>query len=581
VQPRITGDVFRQRLETLRDEVGREDLDVFPTRLPRGLRSVTLLGWRLATKLRGAFVRRTTRIRSRGGPRAEGNADTAPRLARSRRWRLAIPALLIGALVGVIGLMTFKTLTSRSKQPAVNPVPLPTPRHGYAERLGRALQFHTTAEESKPDGRGPLADLREFLKAEFPVAHRRMELEVFGGHTLVFRWRGTDPFVEPVLLMSHLDVVPVEPGTEEKWTYPPFAGRVADGFIWGRGALDVKCGALGLLEAAELLLARGFRPSGDVYFALGHDEETGGREGNARAAEALRGRGVHFRLVLDEGGWLTEGIIDGIGRPIAFVGIAEKGYATIRIAARGERGHSSMPPPHTAVGMVAAAIARLESDPFPARIDGATVAMLDFLGPELPLPWRVALANRWLTGGLITRQFGAKPSLNALIRTTTAATSVRGGETENVLPEHADALVNVRLLPGDSSDSALRRIRDLIRTLGFDDQSLLCSLDHAQSEPSRVSSIHSRGFRTLRRTIAEVYPNAVVAPGLSMIATDSRHYAPIAADIYRFLPLRVTGGDLERIHGVDERIGIETYGELIGFLIRFIENLSAPDSASP
>jgi carboxypeptidase PM20D1 len=202
--------------------------------------------------------------------------------------------------------------------------------------------------------------------------------------------------------------------------------------------------------------------------------------------------------------------------------------------------------------------------------------MLDYLGPEMPWPRRVALANRWLTGGLIARQFAGKPSLNALIRTTIAATVVKGGETSNVLPQRAEALVHVRLLPGDTSISALRRIQDDVRELGFDEKSLTCEIELAQSEPSRVSSVDSEGFRTLHRTIAEVYPGSVVAPGLSMVATDSRHYAPIASDIYRFLPLRVTGDDLKRIHGVDERIGVKTYAELIGFLARLIENLSAP-----
>jgi carboxypeptidase PM20D1 len=374
--------------------------------------------------------------------------------------------------------------------------------------------------------------------------------------------------------MSHLDVVPVEPGTEENWTHPPFSGRIADSFIWGRGALDVKCGALGLLEAAERLLHDGFQPSGDVYFALGHDEEVGGHQGNQRAAELLRRRGVRFRFVLDEGGGLTEGIIDGIGRPVAFVGVAEKGYATIRLTARAPGGHSSMPPPHTAVCILAAAVARLEQNPFPSRIDGATATMLDFLGPEMPWPRHVVLANRWLTGGLIRRQFAHKPSLNALIRTTAATTVVKGGETPNVLPKTAEVLIQVRLLPGDTSTSALRRIQAEVRKTGFDETSLTCAIDVAQSEPSRVSSTDSAGFRTLQRTIAEVYPDAVVAPGLSMVATDSRHYAPLASNIYRFLPLRVTSEDLRRIHGVDERIGVKTYAELIGFLARLVENLS-------
>jgi carboxypeptidase PM20D1 len=559
------------------------------TRLPTDLRSLTVRGWKPATRVRGALIRHALRpeTTAASGAHCDHGSVQPPangphgefRPTRFKCFKKAV-GWILAALASLIVVLALGVILSPSRQVRVKPKPGPEPLEGFEQRLAQALRFRTVASASPAETNpAPVVALRDFLEAEYPAVHRQLEREVLGGHTLLFRWKGTDPSVEPILLMSHLDVVPVELGTDEKWTHPPFAGEIADGFIWGRGALDVKCGALGLLEAAERLLQDGFRPSGDVYFALGHDEELGGHQGNRQVAEILHRRGVRFRFVLDEGGGLTEGIIDGIGKPVAFVGVAEKGYATVQLTAISEGGHSSMPPPHTAVGILAAAIAQLESNPFPARIDGATTVMLDFLGPEMPWARRVALANRWLSGGLVARQFAAKPSLNALIRTTMAATVVRGGEKENVLPKNAEALVNVRLLPGDTSESALRRIKAEVRKLGFDEKSFTCSLKTAQSEPSRVSPIDSDGFRTLHRTIAEVYPGAVVAPGLSMVATDSRYYAPIASDIYRFLPLRLTNDDLKRIHGVDERIGIKTYEELIGFLARLIENLSPPAAA--
>jgi carboxypeptidase PM20D1 len=301
-------------------------------------------------------------------------------------------AILAAGIVGLVAVLGFNTLATRSKQIRVDPVAPRTPLPGYAERLGHAIRFPTIAvKPPRVTDPAPFDGLAAFLKAEFPTVHREIEREVIGGHTLLYRWKGTSPSMEPILIMSHLDVVPVEEGTEESWTYPPFSGAIADGFIWGRGALDVKCGALGLLEAAESLLREGFQPSGDVYFALGHDEETGGVEGNLRVAELLRSRGVRFRFVLDEGGGLTEGIIDGVEVPVAFVGIAAKGMATVKLKGRGEGGHASMPPPQTVIGRVAAGVARLEANPFPARIEGATAAMLDYLGPEMPWPRRVAL----------------------------------------------------------------------------------------------------------------------------------------------------------------------------------------------
>ena len=483
--------------------------------------------------------------------------------------------LFAAALTALIVVIGWNVNSFTSKQVQVKPIDAVKPLPGFEERLSRALQFRTIATGADRAGNASaFQELHEFLRISFPRVHKSLDREVHDGQSLLYRWKGSDPSRQPILLMSHLDVVPIEPGMEASWTHPPFSGDLADGFIWGRGAFDVKCGALGLLEAAERLLESGFRPGCDVYFALGHDEEVGGRDGNRRIAEALQNRGIHFGFVLDEGGGLTVGIIGGISGPVAFVGVAEKGYATIRLTARTEGGHSSMPPPHTAVGMVASVVARLEANPFPSRIDGATGAMLDYLGPEMPWPQRIALANRWLSASLIARQFAAKPSLNALIRTTVAATIARGGETENVLPKQAEAVVNLRLLPGDSAASALRRIQNEVIALGFDETTFMCSMEENPSEPSGLSSISAKEFGTLARTIAEVYPDAIVTPGLSMAATDSRYYAPIASNIYRFLPLQITPDDLKRIHGVDERIGIKTYEDLVGFLARLIENVS-------
>jgi carboxypeptidase PM20D1 len=452
----------------------------------------------------------------------------------------------------------------------VTPVTPIEPLPGYVDRLAQAIQQQTIASEvpGKTDP-APFRTLHALLEKSFPAVHTRLIREVHGGLSLLYRWQGADPRRGPILLMSHLDVVPVE----GRWLHPPFSGAVADGFIWGRGTLDVKSGALGLLEAVERLLADGFQPACDVYLSLGHDEEKGGHEGNQRIAEVLRQRGIKFRFVLDEGGALTQGIMEGISNPVALVGIAEKGYATISLKTRGPNGHSSMPPNLTAVGRVASAVHRLQSNPFPARLDGAVEEMLDYLGPEMPWPAKAALANRWLTRGLIIRQLGQKPVLNALIRTTMAPTIARGGEAPNVLPAEAETQVNLRILPGESTESALKSVRSVVA-----DAQVACELVGTRSEPSTISSTKSESFLVLQRTIAEVFPEAIVVPGLCLAATDSHHFQAIAADTYRFLPIRVSADDLERIHGVDERIAVKSYSEMIGFFAHLIKNLSAGNS---
>jgi carboxypeptidase PM20D1 len=184
--------------------------------------------------------------------------------------------------------------------------------------------------------------------------------------------------------MGHLDVVPIVPGTEAQWSHPPFAGDIADGHVWGRGTLDDKSSVIAVLEAVEKLAGEGYRPRRTIYLAFGHDEEVGGPEGAAKVVEALAARGVtHFAFVADEGGAVGQGLVPGIDKPTALIGVAEKGYLNLRLTVAGEGGHSSTPPAETNVGILSRAVARLEATPFPARLEGAARDMFDYLGPEM------------------------------------------------------------------------------------------------------------------------------------------------------------------------------------------------------
>lgn len=192
--------------------------------------------------------------------------------------------------------------------------------------------------------------------------HAQLRRETVGVHSLLYTWQGSNPALNPILLVGHLDVVPVEPGTEGKWQQDPFGGRIADGLIWGRGAIDNKSAVVGTLEAVEMLVAEGFQPARTIYLAYGHDEEVGGAGGAREIAARLKSRGVTLEMVLDEGGVISDGILPGISGPVALVGIAEKGFVTIELSASGPGGHASLPPRQTAVGILNAAVARLETN---------------------------------------------------------------------------------------------------------------------------------------------------------------------------------------------------------------------------
>src|SRR2546430_366400 len=303
------------------------------------------------------------------------------------------------------------------------------------------------------------AGLHRYLRDSFPKLHAALKLEKVNGSGLLYEWTGSDPGLAPVVLLAHQDVVPIEPGAEGRWTEPAFGGRIADGYVWGRGALDDKGSLVGILEAVEHLVAAGGKPRRTVYLGFGYDEEVGGRRGAARIADLLATRNVHPEFVLDEGGALATGLIAGVSAPVALIGIAEKGYVTVELTAQAEGGHSSMPPEATAVGILAAGLTRRAGRARPRAIRGPTADMFDYLGPEMRFAPRLVMANRWLLGGILTSQFGKTPQGNALLRTTTAPTVLQAGGKENVLPSTAPALVNFRILPGDSVASVLEHVR--------------------------------------------------------------------------------------------------------------------------
>jgi len=276
--------------------------------------------------------------------------------------------------------------------------------------------------------------------------------EVAGG-SLLYTWPGSDQSGPALLLTAHQDVVPVETGSEGKWSAPPFSGAIANGFVIGRGAIDDKGSLMAILEATEQLLARGYRPRHTIYLGFGHDEERGGTGAIAMAA-LLKQRGAKIGLALDEGFAVLDGVIVGVNAPVALIGVAEKGYVSVELTAAGSGGHSSMPSDDNAAVRISRAVDRLAEHPFPARLDGPTAGMFDGIAPYSSGTMRLALANRWLLGPIVKSQLLASPDTAAAIRTTTAPTIVSAGTKDNVLPQFARAVVNHRILPGDGRERA-------------------------------------------------------------------------------------------------------------------------------
>ena len=457
-----------------------------------------------------------------------------------------------GALAALILLGVASIPTARAEE--VPTVP------GAAERLAEAIRFQTISweEEGRLDRETFLA-FHVFLERSFPRVHASLRREIVNEYSLLYTWAGTDPSRKPILLTDHFDVVPVAEDTLDEWEQAPFAGAIADGFVWGRGAMDDKSGALALFEAVEGLLAQGFAPQRTIYLAIGHDEELGGVEGAGATAALLRERGIQFEFTLDEGGAVVSDTVPGVESPLALIGIAEKGYVMIEVTAHADGGHSSMPPPTTAIGRLARAIQDIEENPMPARVSGPAGLLLDEIGEHMSFPLGTLVENRWLTGPIVRAYLGGNPATNAMIRTTTAVTMVSGGIKPNVLPDRATASVNFRLLPGDTGEDVLAHVRKAV-----DDEDVDLELTYAR-EASPVADPKSASFELLRASLAEVMPDVIAAPYLSLGGTDTKHYVDLAENSYRFNAMRAAPDDLTRAHGVNERVAVANYAECIAF----------------
>lgn len=493
-----------------------------------------------------------------------------------RRVLLAGAALLV-LLVVVLGV---NTLTKGSRQLQVPAVAGPkVDAQAVGESLSRAIRARTVSSASDAAlNADQFEALQAHLRQRYPRVHAQLKREVIGGLSLLYTWAGTDASAPAIALMAHQDVVPIAPGTEGDWLAEPFAGTIKDGYVWGRGAWDDKSNLIAQLEAVESLLGEDFVPRRTVYLVFGADEEVGGERGALQISRLLQQRGVKLEYVIDEGLLLTQGILKGLKAPAALVGVAEKGYVSVRMQAKAPPGHSSLPPAvpgQQAIAQISRALVALDSQPMPASIGGVAGDMFDVLAPEIGGLQRVVLSNRWLFGPLLVRQLEQAGSTNALLRTTTALTIVNAGNKDNVLPGRAEAVVNFRLAPGDSRQTVVEHVRRTIANEAIEVAPL-----PGGGEPSAVADTAAPSYQAVNRTVREVFPGALVAPGLMLAGTDSRHFEPFTRQIYRFSPVRAGPEDLSRFHGTNERISLANLAEMVRFYHRLLQHTAGAPGAS-
>lgn len=403
--------------------------------------------------------------------------------------------------------------------------------------------------------------LLEELERQFPLLHERLELTRIHTHGLLFRWPGAAD-TRPVVLMAHLDVVPVE----GEWQHPPFSGEIVDGSIWGRGTLDDKGCVAGICEAVETLLEGGHTPAQDVWLSFGCDEEIAGVAAGLAVDELTR-RGVRPWFVLDEGGAIASEAFPGVGAPIGVVGVTEKGVTSFELTATGRGGHASTPAKWGPTARIARAITRLERSPMPASVPEPTLELFRRMAPHAPLPLRPLMAGAERIKPLLTRALlAAGPEPAAMARTTFAVTTLSGSPALNVIAGTAKAGVNIRIMVGDTVAGVLEHVRKAIG----DDQVEISVVE--QNEPSPISP-RDDAFELIERSISEIFPDAVPAPYVMMAATDARHFTAICERVYRFAPFRMTKAQRQAIHSYDEHLGVDAFLDGVRWYRHLIERL--------
>jgi carboxypeptidase PM20D1 len=441
-----------------------------------------------------------------------------------------------------------------------------------AKHLSEVIQIETISHEDPAENVAEnFEKLHRLLARNYPNVHKTLKREVVGQASLLYTWKGKDPSLDPVLLAAHQDVVPAEATSINDWTYPPFSGKIADGYIWGRGTLDIKSQLVSLLEAVEQLIIAGYQPERTVMLGFGSDEEVLGVGAKAIVA-LLKERGVHLAAMVDEGGCIYDGIIPGINGYAGAIGVAEKGYLSLRVWVDDHSGHSSTPAKDNATSILLHALNKIIDHPFPARVSAVAPMFNKLAGVASPI-MQLAFGNLWLFAPIIKSTLLKSGEAAATIRTTTAVTIIKGGVKDNIIPGHAEAVVNFRLLPGDSIGYVCETLRKLIG----DDRVKFEPLRGNAWEASPVSPTDVPAFKHLAAVTNEFFPGTPSAPYIMLGGSDARNYYAICENVYRFSPYTMTPDDLSRIHGVNERLKVDAFALMVEYFYRLIARWSQKD----
>ncbi len=472
--------------------------------------------------------------------------------------------IILGLLIVLMLVVITRTLLfTPDKKPTAVPKKIEFDRDTAAENLRELVRCKTVSYYDKElEDDAEFEKLIALLPKLYPSVNKVCEFKQLPDRALLFRWKGKNSDTAAVM-MAHYDVVPAQ---EELWDKPPFEAILEDGVIWGRGTLDTKVTMNAVLSAADHLIAGGFVPEEDIYFAFSGGEEVNG-QGAINIVDYFEENNIKISFVVDEGGGVVENVFPGVKAPCGLIGIAEKGLMNVQYTAKSGSGHASAPKPDTPFERLSSACLNIIHYPFKSHLTAPVAEMFDTLGRHSNFLYRMIFANLWLfypvLDAICTKSGG---ELNALMRTTVAFTKASGSTAPNVIPPEATFVSNIRINPYDTTDSVLDYLRKTV-----DDKNIEITMLEG-TNPSRISKTECGEWNKVATAVADTWQGSIVSPYLMVQCSDSRHYGRISDKVYRFSAMDLTNEERATIHGNNERIRIDALGRAVEFYIRLMKN---------
>lgn len=434
------------------------------------------------------------------------------------------------------------------------------------ENFSKSLKINTVSDpNSEYYDHNNFKKFITFLSDTYPEFSKKFEKKIINDSVL-YKWSGKNALLPAVVIMAHYDTVPVEQADLSKWKTNPFSGEVFDNKVWGRGAIDNKGNLIAALEAVQFLLKNNYQPERDIYIAIGADEEVYGTGGNKLLADYLYNNNVKIGAVYDEGVPIIKDFASFVSKPIASISVAEKGYASFLLTATGSSGHSSTGSKNNAIVRLSKLLKNIDDYEQEIYWPETLTSFIEGLAPYSETPYKMLFANLWISKPFVKYALQQQQSTQPLVKTVSAITKFNAGIKDNVIPTHAEAIVNYRLIHGETVSDIKSKLEGLAKQLGI-------KVEHygkSHSDPVPPASTRSDFYQALQKAINNSYPEAIVVPGTMIAMTDSRYYAKLTPNIYRFTPFVLTPKTAQSIHGINEALdiddylrGIDVYAELI------------------